>query len=342
MELVKREGRVLAIGDGANDVNMINKSHVGIGIKGLEGGQAARAADYVVGEFQILRELLFNHGRENYRRNSHTIIFNIYKNMVVIMPVVWYGTVSMFSGSYIYDNWLFQFYNTLFTFLPIMLYSLTDQELDRNYAVSHPETYRAGQLNQYFNKRVLVGSLLVCFYESIVLLALVFGTMGPQLVTTNHMMFESTTGMVVLTIVVIICNIRPALFSYGLHSVFLLSCVLGVLAFYLIYIIIEFLLYTDIRNTLIWQLSTIQYWLLVLYKVMQIPLGVLATEGLYVVATRYFEFNKNVRKEGTLLDKDQHVELTEVRHLPKEHEKMTSEVMDAGHKVYTGYAFDED
>lgn len=61
---------MLAIGDGANDVNMINKSHVGVGLKGLEGGQAARAADYVVGEFQILRELIFTYGREIYRRNS--------------------------------------------------------------------------------------------------------------------------------------------------------------------------------------------------------------------------------------------------------------------------------
>jgi phospholipid-transporting ATPase len=153
---VKRQGRVLAIGDGANDVNMINKSHVGVGIKGLEGGQAARAADYEVGEFQIIQELLFNYGREFYRRNATTIIFNIYKNMLVIMPVAWYGTVSMYSGSYIYDNWLFQFYNTLFTFLPIMLYSLTDQELDRDYAIQHPETYRAGQQNKYFNKKVLV------------------------------------------------------------------------------------------------------------------------------------------------------------------------------------------
>lgn len=135
---MKKEGRVLAIGDGANDVNMINKSHVGVGIKGMEGGQAARAADYVVGEFQIIRELLFNHGREIYRRNSNTIIFNIYKNMIVIMPVVWYGSVSMFSGSYIYDTWVFQFYNTLFTFLPIMVYSLLDHELDRDYAVANP------------------------------------------------------------------------------------------------------------------------------------------------------------------------------------------------------------
>jgi phospholipid-transporting ATPase len=39
----------LAIGDGANDVNMINAAHIGIGIRGKEGQQAARAADYSIG-----------------------------------------------------------------------------------------------------------------------------------------------------------------------------------------------------------------------------------------------------------------------------------------------------
>jgi phospholipid-transporting ATPase len=179
------------------------------------------------------------------------------------MPVVWYGTVSMFSGSYIYDTWLFQFYNTLFTFLPIMLYSLNDQELDRDYAIRHPETYRTGQQNKYFNRKVMLESLLVCIYESVIVVTLVFGSMGPELITNNHVMFESSTGMVVLTIIVFICNIRPVLFSYGLHAIFILSCVLGVLAYYIIYIIIEFSLYTDIKNTLLGQMSTIQYWLLV-------------------------------------------------------------------------------
>jgi len=39
----------LAIGDGANDVNMITEAHVGVGISGLEGQQAARSADYAIG-----------------------------------------------------------------------------------------------------------------------------------------------------------------------------------------------------------------------------------------------------------------------------------------------------
>lgn len=53
----------LAIGDGANDVNMIAAAHVGIGITGVEGRQAARASDYAIGEFKILKWLILNHGR---------------------------------------------------------------------------------------------------------------------------------------------------------------------------------------------------------------------------------------------------------------------------------------
>ena len=54
----------LAIGDGANDVNMINAAHVGVGIMGVEGNQAARASDYSFGEFKFLRRLLIVKGRE--------------------------------------------------------------------------------------------------------------------------------------------------------------------------------------------------------------------------------------------------------------------------------------
>ena len=76
----------LAIGDGANDVNMITSAHVGIGIKGLEGKQAARASDYSIAEFKYLRKLLLFHGRESYRKNSYLILYNFYKNFILILP----------------------------------------------------------------------------------------------------------------------------------------------------------------------------------------------------------------------------------------------------------------
>lgn len=82
----KPEAVTLAIGDGANDVNMITAAHVGIGIKGVEGQQAARASDYSIGEFKILRNLVLDHGRECYRKNSSLISYNFYKNLLLVLP----------------------------------------------------------------------------------------------------------------------------------------------------------------------------------------------------------------------------------------------------------------
>ena len=79
----------MAIGDGANDVNMITAAHVGIGIRGVEGQQAARAGDYAIGEFKFLRRLLLFHGRENYRRNSYLVCYNFFKNICLVLPQFW-------------------------------------------------------------------------------------------------------------------------------------------------------------------------------------------------------------------------------------------------------------
>lgn len=53
--LRKNKFTTCAIGDGANDVNMINMAHVGIGIKGVEGAQAAQCSDYAISEFQMVK-----------------------------------------------------------------------------------------------------------------------------------------------------------------------------------------------------------------------------------------------------------------------------------------------
>jgi phospholipid-transporting ATPase len=78
--------KTLAIGDGANDVNMIQKAHVGVGIYGKEGQQAARSADYAIGQFKFLKPLMFIHGRESYRRNSLLVAYTFYKNILYVIP----------------------------------------------------------------------------------------------------------------------------------------------------------------------------------------------------------------------------------------------------------------
>ena len=52
----------LAIGDGGNDVNMIQQAHVGVGIFGKEGTQASSSADFAIDRFKDLRRLMFWHG----------------------------------------------------------------------------------------------------------------------------------------------------------------------------------------------------------------------------------------------------------------------------------------
>ena len=58
----------LAIGDGANDVNMIQTAHIGVGISGQEGVQAVNSSDYAIAQFRFLKPLLLVHGRSNYIR----------------------------------------------------------------------------------------------------------------------------------------------------------------------------------------------------------------------------------------------------------------------------------
>jgi phospholipid-transporting ATPase len=87
----------LAIGDGANDVNMITAAHVGVGISGLEGQQAARASDYAIGQFKHLRILTLIHGREAYRRNSYVVCYMFYKSVLFTMTIFWAGMSMNFS-----------------------------------------------------------------------------------------------------------------------------------------------------------------------------------------------------------------------------------------------------
>ena len=121
----------LSIGDGANDVNMILQAHVGVGILGKEGQQAARSADFAIGQFRFLKPLMFCHGRESIRRNSFLIQYSFYKNVLYILVQYIFAFFNVFSGQTLYEKILYQFYNIAFTGLPIFWFSLFDQQHPR-------------------------------------------------------------------------------------------------------------------------------------------------------------------------------------------------------------------
>lgn len=128
----------LSIGDGANDVNMITQAHVGVGILGKEGQQAARSADYAIGQFKFLKPLMFIHGREANRRNSFLVLYTFYKNVLYISAQYVFAFWSCFSGQPLYESIIYQMYNITFTSLPIMYYCLFDFEYNKD-ATTDPD-----------------------------------------------------------------------------------------------------------------------------------------------------------------------------------------------------------
>ena len=111
----------LAIGDGANDVSMINEAHIGIGIYGNEGLSAVQSADYGIPEFQTLRRLILVHGRTRYLSVSSFIMYFFYKNCVLTMPQFYFAYLSGFSALNVFDDFYVNLYNTFFTCLPCVM-----------------------------------------------------------------------------------------------------------------------------------------------------------------------------------------------------------------------------
>jgi phospholipid-transporting ATPase len=109
----------LAIGDGANDVNMIQEAHIGIGIYGNEGMRAVQASDYAIPEFQCLWRLLFVHGRWSYIRISEMILYFFYKNMIFTIPQFYFAFIDAFSARAVFDDFYITFYNLVFTAFPL-------------------------------------------------------------------------------------------------------------------------------------------------------------------------------------------------------------------------------
>ncbi len=100
VKLVKENMKsiTLAIGDGANDVSMIQAAHVGIGISGNEGLQAARSADFAISQFRFLKKLLLVHGSWSYQRLSRLILYSFYKNITLYMTQFWFAFSNGLSG----------------------------------------------------------------------------------------------------------------------------------------------------------------------------------------------------------------------------------------------------
>jgi len=204
----------LAIGDGANDVAMIKAAHVGIGISGLEGLQAAMSSDVSIAQFRFLVPLLLVHGTWSYERTSKLILYSFYKNIAVALTSIWFAFDSGFSAQLYYDAFAGSVYNIIFTSIPIMLLAVFDRDVSRNNILKHPKLYAAGTRNQWFNIPRLIriigeGTLhsLVLYYSC----RFLFSGAGGVLTDSGqtHDLWLMSTAM--FSYLVLVVNIRVGL-----------------------------------------------------------------------------------------------------------------------------------
>ncbi|XP_056447306.1 phospholipid-transporting ATPase IA-like [Gadus chalcogrammus] len=156
VELVKTEVKAitLAVGDGANDVGMIQTAHVGVGISGHEGLQAANSSDYSIAQFKFLRNLLLVHGAWSYNRVAKCILYCFYKNIVLYIIEIWFALVNGFSGQILFERWCIGLYNVIFTAMPPLAMGIFERCCQKETMLKYPELYRTSQEAQGFNAKV--------------------------------------------------------------------------------------------------------------------------------------------------------------------------------------------
>ncbi|XP_074912745.1 phospholipid-transporting ATPase VB isoform X1 [Buteo buteo] len=170
VKLIRRQLKVmtLSIGDGANDVSMIQAADVGIGISGQEGMQAVMASDFAISRFKHLKKLLLVHGHWCYARLAKMVIYFFYKNVSYVNLLFWYQFFCGFSGSTMIDYWQMIFFNLFFTSMPPLLFGILDKDVSAETLLGLPELYKNGQNSEIYKLSTFIITMLDAFYQSLI------------------------------------------------------------------------------------------------------------------------------------------------------------------------------
>eukprot|EP00767_Chilomastix_cuspidata_P003743 gnl/Chilomastix_cuspidata/3866.p1 GENE.gnl/Chilomastix_cuspidata/3866~~gnl/Chilomastix_cuspidata/3866.p1 ORF type:complete len:1382 (-),score=488.34 gnl/Chilomastix_cuspidata/3866:27-4172(-) len=163
----------LAIGDGGNDVEMIQAASVGVGVAGLEGLQASRVADFSIGQFRHLRDLLFVHGRQSFLRVALLVKYSLFKGFVICVPALLYGYPSLFTAESLFQSLNLALYNITLTFLPVFVASFLEKDLPRHLLLAYPQVYQQVQRRRGFSLGAITSWCLQGAYTGAVIYVVV-------------------------------------------------------------------------------------------------------------------------------------------------------------------------
>ncbi|GLT41731.1 hypothetical protein SLA2020_157740 [Shorea laevis] len=159
----------LAIGDGANDVSMIQMADVGVGICGQEGRQAVMASDFAMGQFRFLKRLLLVHGHWNYQRVAYLVLYNFYRNAVFVLMLFWYILCTAFSTTSALTDWSSVFYSVIYTSIPTIVVGILDKDLSHRTLLEYPKLYGTGHRHEAYNLQLFWITMIDTLWQSLVL-----------------------------------------------------------------------------------------------------------------------------------------------------------------------------
>ncbi|EOY19405.1 Aminophospholipid ATPase isoform 2 [Theobroma cacao] len=195
----------LAIGDGANDVSMIQMADVGVGISGQEGRQAVMASDFAMGQFRFLVSLLLVHGHWNYQRMGYMILYNFYRNAVFVLLLFWYVLFTCFTLTTAITEWSSVLYSVIYTSVPTIVVGILDKDLSRRTLLKDPQLYGAGHRQECYNKRLFWITMIDTFWQSAVVFFI------PLLAYWGSTIDGSSIGDLWTIAVVILVNLHLAM-----------------------------------------------------------------------------------------------------------------------------------
>lgn len=197
--------RVACIGDGGNDVSMIQAADIGIGIVGKEGRQASLAADFSITQFHHLTKLLVWHGRNSYKRSAKLAQFVIHRGLIISVCQTVYSISTQFEPIALYRDWLLVGYASVYTMAPVFSLVL-DRDVDEGLANLYPELYKELTSGATLSYRTFFVWVAVSIYQGGIIQGLSQILVGSN-TPPSRMVSVSFTVLVINELMMVACEV---------------------------------------------------------------------------------------------------------------------------------------
>ncbi|XP_061520246.1 probable phospholipid-transporting ATPase IIB isoform X3 [Phycodurus eques] len=219
--------RTCAIGDGGNDVSMIQAADCGIGIEGKEGKQASLAADFSITQFKHIGRLLVVHGRNSYKRSAALGQFVMHRGMIISAMQAVFSSIFYFASVPLYQGFLMVGYATIYTMFPVFSLVL-DQDVKPEMALLYPELYKDLTKGRSLSFKTFLVWVLVSVYQGGILM---YGALLLFELEFVHVVAISFTALVLTELLMVALTVRTWHWLMVLAEFLSLTCYLASLAF---------------------------------------------------------------------------------------------------------------